>query len=96
MLPELEKRQVAVVAISVDPLGVSDKLAAALGLTLPLASDPDHAVIDAYGVFDAENEVAWPAMYLVERDHTIAWRFLGDTYKIRPSREEVLRAIDSP
>lgn len=96
MLPELEKRQVALVAISVDALDVSEKLAAAVGLTFPLASDPAHAVIDAFGVFDAENEVAWPAMYLVGRDRTIAWRFLGDTYKVRPSRDEILRAIDRP
>lgn len=60
---------------------------------MPLLSDPSHAAIDAFAVFDAENEVAWPAVYLVERDGTIAWRDLGDTYKVRPTTDELLRAI---
>jgi len=73
---------------------VSEKLAAAHALTLPLVSDPAHTAIDAFGVYDAENEVAWPAVYLVARDGTIAWRFLGDTYKVRPTIAELLRALD--
>ena len=77
-----------------DPLEVSAKLGAAHGLTFPLVSDPSHTAMDAFGVFDAENEVAWPAVYLVDRDGTIAWRYLGDTYKVRPTTAELLRALD--
>jgi len=35
------------------------------------------------------------AVFLVERDRTIAWRFLADSYKVRPSADELLRAIDA-
>jgi peroxiredoxin len=73
---------------------VSETLAAAHGLTFPLASDPTHTTIDAYGVLDAENEIAWPAVYLVERDGTVSWRFLGDSYQERPTSDELRRAID--
>ena len=73
---------------------MSAKLAAGLGLAFPLASDERHVAIDAFGVYDGENEIAWPAVYLVERDRTISWRFLGTDYQERPAAAEVLRAID--
>ncbi len=82
------------VAISVDPTNVSTKLAAGLGLAFPLVSDVKHEPIDAYGVYDAENQISWPAVYVVERDRTISWRFLGSDYKERPPAEEVLRALE--
>jgi peroxiredoxin len=83
-----------VVAISIDPPEVSAKLAAGLGLRFPLASDVDHVAIEAYGVYDAENEISWPAVYLVEKDRTVSWRFLGNDYKERPPAADVLSAID--
>ena len=93
-LSEFKRRGVAVVAISVDPAAVSSKLAAGLGLTFPLVSDVKHLAIDAYGVYDKENEISWPAVYVIDRDGKIAWRFLGNNYKERPPAEDVLRAID--
>lgn len=83
------------VAIAVDPLRAHERLAAHLGLTFPLASDPGHAVIDAFGVFDPENEIAWPAMFTIERDRTISWRWLGDDYKVRPPTADVIAAVDA-
>lgn len=72
---------------------MSAKLAAAHGLTFPLVSDPQHTAMDGFGVFDVENEIAWPAVYLVERDGTIAWRYLGDSYKVRPTVDEILKVV---
>jgi len=83
-----------VVAISVDPPAVGARLAAGLGLTFPLASDERRVAIGAYGVYDAENEISWPAVYLVEQDRTVSWRYLGDRYQERPPAADVLAAID--
>jgi peroxiredoxin len=93
-LNDFERRGVAVVAISVDPADVCEKLEAGLGLTFPIVPDVKHVAIDAYGVYDKENEISWPAVYVVERDRKIAWRFLGDNYKERPPANDVLQAID--
>lgn len=82
------------VAISVDEVETSAALAARLGVTFPLASDPEHAVIDAYGVLDVRHEIAWPAVYLVGPEGRILWRFLDDDYRRRPSADDVLATID--
>lgn len=82
-------------AISVDPPAASEHLAGSLGLTFPILSDPGHGVIDGFGVFDHENEIAWPAMFTIERDRKISWRWLGDDYKIRPTTIEVLAVLDA-
>ena len=57
ILPELETRQVVVVAISVDPLEVSESLAASLGLGFRLASDPAHAMRGGGRLVDQANQL---------------------------------------
>jgi peroxiredoxin len=82
------------VAISVDPPERSLALAERLGVTFPLLSDEDLSAIRAYGVEDAENGVAWPAIFIVARDGRIAWRSLAETYRERPASKVVLEALD--
>jgi peroxiredoxin len=93
MISQQKAPRVAIVAITIDGPDVNRMLATQLGITLPIAADPAHTAIDAYGVFDGENEIAWPAMFLVEQDGTISWRFVGDTYKVRPTAVEVEQAL---
>jgi peroxiredoxin len=85
---------VEVIAIAVDPPEVSARLAAGLGLSFAVASDEAHAAIDGFGVLDGENEVAWPAVYLIGPERRVQWRHIGDDYKPRPPIADVLRAID--
>jgi peroxiredoxin len=81
------------VAISVDAPDAGATLARRLGLTYPVASDPEREVIASYGVLDAENEISWPAIFVVGKDGAIAWRWLADDYKLRVSGAEVLSAL---
>lgn len=83
------------VGISVDPIEKSKDLAQSLGLTFPLLSDPDLAVIRAYGVADESNEIAWPSEFIVDRDGTIRWRATAQSVGTRPSAADVLRAYDA-
>jgi peroxiredoxin len=81
-----------VVGISVDAPATSKHLADALGLTFPLLSDPDRAVIRAYGIEDAPNELAWPSIFIVDRSQKVAWRWLADTFRERIATADVLAA----
>ncbi len=81
------------VAISVDPPETSKELAARLGVTFPLLSDQELATIRAFGVEDAENSIAWPAIFIVAPDGTVRWRSLAETYKERPTSEVVLEGL---
>lgn len=50
-------------------------------------------MIRAYGVEDAENELAWPAIFIVGRDGKVQWRSLAETYPVRPAAQVVLDAL---
>ena len=42
---------------------------------------------------DPDNDIAWPAVYIVGADGNIAWRSFEDTYKERVPIEEILAGI---
>ena len=50
-LPALGKIGLTVIGISPDPMPTIEKFAAKFNLTFPLASDPEHVVAEAYGVW---------------------------------------------
>ncbi|RVT96842.1 thioredoxin-dependent thiol peroxidase [Rhodovarius crocodyli] len=50
-LPALGKLKLTVIGVSPDPMKPIEKFAAKFGLEFPLASDEDHAVAEAYGVW---------------------------------------------
>lgn len=92
---ELAAEGIGLAAISVDPPADSAALAERLGLTFPLLSDPEAAVIAAYGVQMEGQVLAVPATFVVRPDLTVAWRYVGDTVPDRPPidvvREEARR-----
>jgi len=44
-------------------------------------------------VEDPENQIAWPAIFVVARDGKVRWRSLAEVYKVRPAVEVVLEAL---
>ncbi len=55
-----------------------------------LAVRQELSALRAYGVEDAENAIAWPAIFVVGPDGRIAWRSLAETYRERPASTVVL------
>ncbi len=68
-----------VVAISVDEAEDTRQFAREHGLTFPLLRDADLAVTTAWGVAMADVDIPVPATFVVRRDRTIAWRYIGET-----------------
>jgi len=77
----------------VDEQKDSAELAAKLGLTFPLLSDPKQTAIRAFGVLDENTGVAWPTVFVVGRDGKIAARFFTESYKKRATTSDVLGAL---
>ena len=50
-LPQLGRMRLTVIGVSPDKLPPIEKFAAKLGLAFPLASDPEHATAEAFGVW---------------------------------------------
>ena len=102
----------AIYAISLDPADKSKELKGKIAsdgkgaVAFPILSDPDHRVIDAYGVrersYDGKSYgdiqlegLPQPAVYLIGKDGRVAWASVDADYKKRPSNAEIRAALDA-
>ncbi len=90
-----------ILAISVDERPeqqmMIDRVAAEHGRAIDyhILADPDHAVIDRYGLFNAESRrpVPHPAVYVIDTEGVVRWKFIEIDYRIRPTNDQVLAAL---
>ena len=94
-------------AISVDPSDVSKSLAEKIAsdgrgeIKFPLLSDPDHRIIDAYGLHDPAYDreklagIPHPAVYVIDKEGIVRWASVESDYRKRPTNEDIRAAIDS-
>jgi len=107
-LRSLKKNEnVNLFAISVDPPDVSKNFAEKIAsdgkgaVNFPILSDPDHKIIDSYGLRDPAYEgqkvygIPHPAVYVIDKQGKVAWAKIESDYKQRPTNEEIRAALDS-
>ena len=107
-LRSLKKNEnVNLFAISVDPPDVSKNFAEKIAsdgkgaVNFPILSDPDHKIIDSYGLRDPAYEgqkvygIPHPAVYVIDKQGKVAWAKIESDYKLRPTNEEIRAALDS-
>ncbi len=97
----LAKRGYALAAISYDPPEVQAAFAEKQGIGFTFLSDPGSKTIDAWGLRDpqyAPDSFAYgvpkPAIFVIDRTGVIHAKLAEDGYKVRPSVEAVLAAVD--
>jgi len=66
-----------------------------LSIDLPLLSDPDLSVIMAWGVAMAGRDISVPATFVVRRDRSIAFRYLGEDQSDRPTTSALLDHVEA-
>lgn len=98
---------VALWGISVDSAedskGFSNKIASdGKGpLTMPLLSDRQHQVIDAYGLQDprylkqSRAGIPYPATFVIDKAGKVAWMRIDRNTTIRPPNSETRAALDA-
>ncbi len=79
----------------VDDTQTNAALAARLGVSFPVLSDPALKTIRAYGVEDVGKDIALPATVIVNADGTVRWVYVGDRPADRPLLPDVLRVLDA-
>ena len=80
-----------------------EKIAADGGgrIAFPLLSDPQHRVIDAYGLEDPRYlkqrraGIPYPAAYVIDKAGRIAWSRIDIEYRERPPNNEIRAALDA-
>lgn len=97
-LDQFEAANVAVFAISYDPLDTQQAFAEEFGITFPLLADPDHAVIEATGILNTMIEpdedvygIPFPGTYIIGIDGTVSEKLFYQKYRSRQSAATVLR-----
>ena len=84
-----------VVAISVDSAEQNRSMVEKLLLPFPVLSDPEGEVIKAYDVWNPnEGGVARPSLFLVRRDGSVAWSYVGEDFADRPVDEDLFHSVE--
>jgi peroxiredoxin len=94
-------------AVSIDPSDASREFEKKIaadgkgGIPFPLLSDPEHRVIDAYGLRDPAytkqqfDGVPYPTVYVIDKEGRVAWSQVNHDYKQRASNQEIRAALNS-
>jgi len=103
MLTEEQEESTQIIALSVDSPEDLQRMVDRISRDdsmiprFPFLTDPDHAVIDRYGLFnDADprgRQITHPATFIIDREGVVRWRFVEVDYRVRPSNEDVLAQL---
>ncbi len=93
----LQARGYGVCSISYDPVDVLRDFADRRGITYPMLSDPDSAIIRAFGLFNEEIEpgtrdygVPHPAIFFVDRAGRVIRKYMEERYYHRRALATIL------
>jgi len=91
-------RNPEIVALVVDSVEQNAQVVRDLGLEYRILSDPQLAVIDAYGLRHEQGEdeppIAHPASFPIDANGVVRWPDLTRNYRLRPQPETILTQID--
>ena len=79
-----------------DPVEQNAKVVQELKLSFPILADTERRVLDSYDLRDEagpDGAIARPATFVIDRDGIVRWRNLSDSYRLRPSPDDVLAAV---
>ena len=96
-LAAFEAAGISVFAVSYDPVEVLRGFAEEFGITYPLLSDEDSAVIREYGILntlirpdESVYGIPYPGFYATDTDGVVAEKQFYRLYRVRPSTQSVL------
>jgi len=90
-----EQLGASLVGVSVDDVDRNAAMVEKLLLPFPLLSDPEGLVIAEWGVYDEQQRIALPAIFVVRSDMTVAYRYVGDDFADRPGDDEVFASLEA-
>lgn len=99
----LRARGYGICSISYDPVDVLREFADRRGITYPMLSDPDSAIIRAFGLFNEEIEpgtrdygVPHPALFFVDRAGRVIRKYMEERYYHRRALATILADEGEP
>ena len=103
LLPDDLQGDTEIVTVSVDDREgmqlMVDRVAADDGVEpdFIMLSDPDHGVIDRYGLFNPDappnRPLPHPATFVIDKEGVVRYRFVEVDYRVRPTNEDILEVL---
>ena len=104
LIPAERKYRTVIVAIAPDAMeklgDIIPKVKAKTDgeFLVTLLSDADHAVMDRYGLLNAEAAargrfLPHPTTYVLDKKGVVRWKFTEKDYKVRPTNEVILKEL---
>lgn len=102
-----DNEQTRLLAISVDDQETTKKFIEKISsdgkgsVNFTLLSDPEHKVIDRYGLHDPAYDgtkfdgIPHPAVYVIDKAGLVAWSKVESDYKVRPSNADIHAALET-
>jgi len=88
------EKNAQVIAIAYQNQADAQATAKETKVTYPILADTNHAVADAYHVYNTLGDgVATPAVFIINPLGEIIWSYIGQTLSDRPSNETILENI---
>lgn len=81
------------IAISADPVVDAQRAAVEMKLSYPILSDPSKGMITSWGVLHPQEGIARPAMFIVNKQGRIVWKYIGADANDRPAISVVLKQL---
>jgi peroxiredoxin len=90
---EVTKANAAVLALSLDDAITHSRTAGLIENKYPLLLDPDGKTVKAFGVFNPEDNLSRPSVYLIGPDQKVLYHYVGKSLADRPPLNEVLEVV---
>ena len=66
-----------------------------LNLTYPVLSDSYRTYIRAYDVFNPQEGIARPSVFVIDKEGKIRWQYIGMTARDRPTMLAILQQLEA-
>ena len=100
--PEIRKQGLGLIAVSYDAPDTLKKFSASRGISFPLISDRDSAIIRAFGILNESEKpgargygIPHPGTFIVDRRGRVVARFFEAAYQERNTTAAILATLDA-
>ncbi len=91
---DFQARNAEILALAVHDQSVAETVVRVTEAPFPVLADPDHAVAEAYGVYNLLGDgIATPAVFIVDTAGQIVWSYMGQNAADRPSVQTILENL---
>jgi len=92
LLPELEKHNIQLLAISPDRVASLQNTKRRFGQNYIFLSDADLQVTNKYGIGNKKS-LPHPALFLIDKKGVLKWYYASTDHKVRPTADQVEKII---